>query len=252
MERFGDKVTYLALPDNIGFGVANNEGFKVARGRNIFFLNPDTVLLNNAVEILSDYLDKHEKIGAVGANLYTPEMGANRSFELIMPSIAEELDMLFSFSRVVRGSSSFFNNTDTPKKVAFIIGADLMIRREVLEKIGGFDKRFFMDYEETELQYRLAKSGFQIYNVPSAKIIHLEGGSFGVEISERRISTYEKSRLIYFSATNRGRLYIKIANFFHYLMLWRRCYVFRAGAHSREYWLARLQIFKSVLKECKI
>ena len=56
MEKYGKKVIYLSLPENIGFGRANNEGAKIAKGRNLFFLNPDTLLLNNATKILSDYL----------------------------------------------------------------------------------------------------------------------------------------------------------------------------------------------------
>ena len=68
-ERYGNQVTYLPLAENVGFGRANNEGLRIVRGRNILFLNPDTILVNNAVRILSDYLDSHPDTGAVGGNL---------------------------------------------------------------------------------------------------------------------------------------------------------------------------------------
>ena len=61
----------ILLSENLGFGKANNEAAKKAKGRNLFFLNPDTYLINNAVKLLSDYLDAHENIGIVGGNLYT-------------------------------------------------------------------------------------------------------------------------------------------------------------------------------------
>ena len=77
-ERYGNRVTYLPLAENVGFGRANNEGLRIARGRNILFLNPDTILVNNAVRILSDYLDSHPDTGAVGGNLYTADSAAQR------------------------------------------------------------------------------------------------------------------------------------------------------------------------------
>lgn len=87
-ERYGNRVTYLLLAENVGFGRANNEGLRIARGRNILFLNPDTILVNNAVRILSDYLDSHPDTGAVGGNLYTADMQPNVSFNRVRPSIS--------------------------------------------------------------------------------------------------------------------------------------------------------------------
>lgn len=65
-------IKYVMLDENVGFGRANNEGFKIAEGRNLFCLNPDTILLNNAIKILSDYLDAHPDTGIVGAICWTP------------------------------------------------------------------------------------------------------------------------------------------------------------------------------------
>ena len=73
-ERYSDRVKLLYLPENIGFGRANNEGIKIAIGRYVLFLNPDIILIENSIKILSDYLDSHPSVGIVGGNLYTPDL----------------------------------------------------------------------------------------------------------------------------------------------------------------------------------
>ena len=77
----------LYLPENIGFGAANNEGMKHAKGKTIFLLNPDTVLINNAIKILFDFLQKNPDAGACGGNLYNIQNQPSYSFSKIMPGI---------------------------------------------------------------------------------------------------------------------------------------------------------------------
>jgi GT2 family glycosyltransferase len=176
-EKYGNKVIYLALSENVGFGRANNEAAKIAKGRNLFFLNPDTILLNNAVKILSDYLDDNQNSGVCGGNLYDKKGQPMHSFSRYLPSFLWELDTftLNIFSRMIYGKSIEFNHTNQPINVGYITGADMMIRKEILEDVGFFDNDFFMYYEEAELTYRIKKSGYKVCSVPQAKIVHLEG-----------------------------------------------------------------------------
>ena len=136
-ERYGNRVTYLPLAENVGFGRANNEGLRIVRGRNILFLNPDTILVNNAVRILSDYLDSHPDTGAVGGNLYTADMQPNVSFNRVRPSIFDEMDQATHrlLSRLRFGRNGLFNHTEHTIEVGFIAGADLMIPRQVLDSV---------------------------------------------------------------------------------------------------------------------
>ena len=199
--EFGDGVVCVPLPENIGFGRANNEGFKVAKGRNLFCLNPDTLLLNNAVKILSDYLDDHPEAGACGGNLYDEEMRPIHSFLRTFPSLCSELDaLLFNVpGKMIYSKSMMFNHTGKPLDVAYITGADLMVRHNVLDKTGGFSSDFFMYFEETDWCYRIQKIGFKIVSVPDAKIQHLEGKSFSEQkINRRRMETFESGRLTYY------------------------------------------------------
>jgi GT2 family glycosyltransferase len=180
--KYQDKVIYLALPKNIGFGRANNEGMKVAKGRNVFLLNPDTILKNNAIKILSDFLDSNYKAGVAGANLFNEDGSPQPSYSLTFPSIGFALSnlthALFFYDRET------FNTTDIPKRTLRVVGAALMVKKEVVDVAGAFNPEFFMYAEEDEWCYRIRKAGYHIYNVPHAEITHLDGKSF--QFSEQR------------------------------------------------------------------
>ncbi len=204
-ERIQDcfpKVVCLPLSENIGFGRANNEGLKIARGRNIFFLNPDTLLLNNSVKYLSDYLDAHPNVGVCGGNLYDVEMRPMHSYRMYLPGILWELNDLLGgnlVDKLLWGKNRQFNHTGKSRSVGYITGADMMVRREVLDKVGCFSPRFFMYYEETELTYRIKKAGYKVVSVPQAKIQHLEGKSFKPGINVSRIRYSIEGRNTYYS-----------------------------------------------------
>ena len=119
---------------NVGFGQANNLGLKKADGKYIFFLNPDTLLRNNAIGELFRFLELNMNVGACGGNLYDEEGNATTSFSRKYPSFLWELlgilyipSLCFSSRR-----SLFFNHEGKPIKVASVTGADLMVRRSVL------------------------------------------------------------------------------------------------------------------------
>lgn len=173
------RIKYIYLNKNIGFGRANNTGIKVSKGRNILFLNSDTLLINNAIKILSDFLDNNKDVVACGGNLYNAEMRPTHSFYKYFNPIFIELDRLSreTLRRIVFGKNFEFNFSDAPISVSYICGADLMVKADILKKLDGFSPAFFMYYEETDLCYRIRKCKYKIMSVPQARIQHLEGGS---------------------------------------------------------------------------
>lgn len=184
-------VKCLQLDENVGFGRANNAGAETATGRHLFFLNPDTILVNDAVSILSDYLDSHPDTGAVGGNLYDQEMNPMLSFRRRYPGIRWELNELLHNwpDRLRYGDNRRFNHTGRPMQVAYITGADLMIPASRFLSVNGFSPEFFMYYEETDLCLRISQAGYRIMSLPDARIQHLEGGSFSPDpaaLSARR------------------------------------------------------------------
>lgn len=114
------------------------------------------------------------------------------------------------------GENEIFNNSSHPIKVAYVSGADLMVSKSLFIQLNGFSPEFFMYYEETDLCYRVKKMGYQIFSVPSAEIMHLEGGSqkkdFAALLRKTEIST--ASRQI-FMRRNHGNIY----NFFDRMFL---------------------------------
>lgn len=219
-----DDIKCIALSENLGFGKANNKGFEVARGRYLLCLNPDTLLINNAVEILFDFMEKHPAVGACGANLFDAEMNPTLSFKRLLPSVWWEFHVLtfHVFEKIKYAGNSEFNHTDTAMDVGYITGADLMMRKDVVDLTGGFHSDFFMYYEETDLCKRIKVLGYRIMNVPQAKIQHLEGKSFVPAQSSKDIPKSilfsEEGRLIYYRR-NVGKIHTIVANCIYRLAL---------------------------------
>lgn len=203
------RITYVYMNDNLGFGKANNLGLSYAKGRNILFLNSDTLIVENAVKILSDYLDSHEDVGICGANLYSKEMMPVNSYGMFYHSILTEFDGLLRGipSRLLRLDRSEFNDTGTPKQVKSISGADLMIKKRLLDEFGGFNPVFFMYYEDTELNQRMNNKGYKSVSVPSASIIHHGGASAGI-LSPHLMACARKSQKAFYRITHKNKLKI--------------------------------------------
>ncbi len=194
-EAFGKEIILIENSENIGFGRANNVGYNVSQGEYIFFLNPDTILLNNAVKIFLDYIKIHakDKIGAVGAILSDTHGNPINSYgKFISPKQVFE-----SYKKEQYKNKVCFVNEAIP--VDFITGADLFTTRQVLEDVGVFDPVFFMYCEEVDLQKRMANAGYVRTIIPKARILHYDGGSYTKtqKRSARRRLEYGRSQIIY-------------------------------------------------------
>lgn len=241
------RISYVYLNENIGFGRANNVALKKAKGRNILFLNSDTLLINNAIKILSDFLDQSCKAGAVGGNLYSDNGTALHSYRRLTPMFFE-INLMFATipSKLLFGKNEEHNHTQYPIIVNTIVGADLMIKKSVLDKVGGFDERFFMYCEETELCHRVRKTGYKLFSIPSAQIVHLEGASFSEERFFERIKMNRKSLNLYCSL-HYGAFYATIVE-----KLWRVTIYSRIIVYSILCCSNKKKFWKTIEKKCKI
>ncbi len=237
-DRFGDAIRYLPLPENIGFGRANNAAIEQAKGRHLFLLNPDTILLNDAAGILSRYLDQ-----VCGGNLYDADRRPTHSFLRALPGLGIELDTLFFGIpfRLKYGRNRFFNFTGRPMKVGYITGADMMIRADVLRQTGVFDPDFFMYFEETELTHRIKAAGYDVMSVPEAEIIHLEGKSFSLRTD--RMRRFFESKLLYLNKTQslvRKKRILRVSLLYSRIRRAMFCW----HPARRNYWRAQIALIK--------
>jgi len=210
-----NRIKYIYSNENLGFGRANNLGLETASGRNVFFLNSDTLLRNNAVKILSNYLDANEKAGACGGNLFDRGGLPAHSFKSRTYSIWSEVDTLLHClpKRIEGNGNDQFNYSGKPIKVSYITGADLMIPRRILKMVGGFDSDFFMYFEEAELCHRIREAGFSVVSVPSAEITHF-GGASSEGKSMRENMLFQESRRLFLDKVY-GTLYRKATDFLY-------------------------------------
>ncbi len=181
-QRFPN-VTVIECSDNPGFAKACNRGLTAANGKNILFLNPDTLLPGDIFEKTLPFLNGDPNIGSLGVKMldgagkFLPE--SKRGFPTIGVSFCKlaGLHRIFPrskyFSRYYLGHLS--PNRASP--VDILSGAFMLIKKEVLDKTGGFDERFFMYAEDIDLSYRITTLGYLNYYYPDTPILHFKGES---------------------------------------------------------------------------
>jgi hypothetical protein len=202
---------------NLGFGRANNLAYEHSSGRWVLLLNPDTVVLDNAIEKIVAFADAHKDAGAVGGRTLKADMSLERSCcwgsPGIWPLVCKSLGLHLMFKR-----SECFNREamdwwprNTVREVDVITGCFFMLRRDVYEKTGGFDPSFFMYAEEVDLCWRIRKLGWKLMFTPEAQIIHLVGAS-AAKAKPNRIYQINLGLLKLFRK-HYGPAYMKVANF---------------------------------------
>ncbi len=186
------RIRFIENGVNLGFGCANNIGVRYAQGKFLFFLNTDTILINNAVKIFYDTIQKHEEIGILGSLLYDKDFKLTTSyikFSSIKGSILASINFCKRRCFKHPKKENIRKTFQIIKKVEVVSGADLFIKKELFDRVEGFDEDYFMYGEEVELEYRISKLGYEMAISSEPKIIHLEGSS-SKDIGDRRLNFF--------------------------------------------------------------
>src|SRR6185312_2498244 len=165
LKAFPD-IRVLSQLTNLGFAKCNNIGLKFARGRYLFLLNPDAEIVNDAIQVMVDYLDKHHSVGVLGPFL----TNANGSLQ-IMPRIFPNLTViLFETPSLEPYMSKKFLEyecvVNPPENaqiaVDWVLGAAMMARREVYDQIGLLDEKYPMYAEEIDWCFRAKEHQWKV------------------------------------------------------------------------------------------
>ena len=185
-EYFSDKysdVYFDWLPNNIGFGAANNIGIQQSKGKYVLLLNPDTIVHELTLKHMLDYMNSHIDTGIAGCRVLNADgsfqIACRRGFPSPWASFCKlfGLQSLFPSSKLCAGYNLTYKSIYETYEVDALIGAFMFCRREVLEQIHGFDTDFFMYGEDLDLCYRAQLSGWKVTYVHEPTIIHFKGES---------------------------------------------------------------------------
>lgn len=174
---------FVANKENTGFAKACNQGLEIAQGKYILFLNPDTLVPEDCFEKCISFLEANPDAGSLGIKMLDGKGSYLKESKRAFPSPQTSffklsgLTSLFPRSRLF--SNYYLGHLDENKnhEADVLAGAFMMIRKEVLEKTGGFDEIFFMYGEDIDLSYRIQKAGFKNYYFADSYILHFKGES---------------------------------------------------------------------------
>jgi GT2 family glycosyltransferase len=203
-KEFGNKIKLVVSKENLGFGRGNNLGMENASGKYFYLMNTDMLLINNAIKIQFDFMEANPNAGIAGANLYRKDLKpdycvsfkdtVNKNFYSLHQLFSRKIHRMFLHGKPSRNSHNYSSKN---KRIEAQIGASLFIRKSVIDKIGGFDPDFFMYWEDTEFCKRALKNSVEMWSVPSAKVIHLGGGSTTFGYSPAKFAIFTESLFVF-------------------------------------------------------
>jgi len=167
-------VTLVNSGGNIGFGRGCNLGFQYIKTSYLMFLNPDAVISLKAIQTLLDFMDKKTKVGICGPAIIEQDGRIQTMGALPNPwkNLANPL-----FNKWISKNQRYIYPGDSPSPTEWICGACMFLRKEVFENVGGFDPRFFLYFEETDLILRIIQAGWDAWIVGEAICEHVNAAS---------------------------------------------------------------------------
>jgi GT2 family glycosyltransferase len=171
-----ENIIVITNQRNLGFVEACNRGASRAQGAYLHFLNNDTIVTPGWLAELVNTFDADSSVGAAGSKLVYPNLRLQEAGGHVGPGAKA-------------GNIGKFDDSGKPqynrlREVDYCSGASLMVRRDLFERIGGFDRQFAPAYwEDTDLCFSIRKLGFRVMYQPASMVIHFEGVSAGINTS---------------------------------------------------------------------
>jgi N-acetylglucosaminyl-diphospho-decaprenol L-rhamnosyltransferase len=247
-ERFpGVRVVQLA--ENRGYGAALNEGMGLADARYFLLMNGDAWPQPGAIEELLDFAENQQRAGVIGPRLLNPDgtlQPSVRGFPTLWRLVTEYLFLrwLAPRSRALNAFYSAGFDHRSVRDAEFLVGAVLLVRRELLDEIGTFDTSFFMFNEEVDFCYRVRDAGWRVVFYPGAQFVHMGGASTSFDWS--RMYREQLRSHLRFLAKHRGYRQAEHARRLLLVAMRLRSVVFhgdrRSVSRDAARWLARADV----------
>ena len=188
-EYFNDKVKFIASADNNGFAAGNNQALRIANGKYVLLLNSDTIVWENTLVNIYDYMEEHADVGACGCRVLLENGELDKACKRSFPNVKNSFFRLFHIPTNSKDNDYNLDNLPDGEiyEIDCLTGAFMFMRADALNQVGLLDETFFMYGEDIDLCYRIKKGGWKIVYYGESKITHLKGAS----------SKKQKSKLIY-------------------------------------------------------
>jgi GT2 family glycosyltransferase len=196
-------VKVIANERNRGFAAANNQGIRLSTGRYILLLNPDTIILDDAISRCVRYADQHPDVGVVGCQVLEAENRiSNTGFSFPSPLnvflALSGLSRAFPRSRLFGRPELSWWERDSERDVDVVTGMFMLVRSQAVAQVGLMDESYFVYSEEADWCYRFARAGWRRVFTPCARIVHLDGGRKSTsQVSTKMFVQMQKSSMIY-------------------------------------------------------
>lgn len=195
-------VIFIENKENVGFARANNQAIRQSTGKYVLLLNPDTIVAEDTFEDFVSFMDAHPEAGGAGAYMlrtdgtFAPESRRGLPTPFVAFCKMSGLASLFPKSRVFGRYYMRYLDENEANEIEVISGAFMWLRREALDKAGLLDEDFFMYGEDIDLSYRILKSGYKNYFLPS-RMLHYKGESTEKSSYRYVYTFYEAMRLFF-------------------------------------------------------
>lgn len=185
MKDFQDNVNVIFIPNksNDGFAVANNIAFKESRGDYILLLNSDVIVKENTIDKSLEFIRNHENIGILGCKVVLPDGTLDKACRRSFPTFEVSFYRMSGLSKLFPKSKRFnkynlsYLDEDGSYPLDCVVGAFMLIRRDIFEQCNGLDESYFMYGEDIDLCFRVKEMGYGVYYLGSQEIIHYKGAS---------------------------------------------------------------------------
>ena len=201
VQREFPQVKLIANSENYGFAKANNQAIKKSQGRYVLLYNPDMKCFKDSFEKMVQWMDKHKDVGVGGCRL-VKEDGSDFQHVRRYPKLSDQLAVILKLPHISPNILNKYLRSDFDYNKEAVVdsirGSYFMIRREVIDKIGGLDERYFIWFEEVDYCRQVKDAGFSVMYTPIVQCIDLKGKSFAQVPRGKAQEYFKDSMLKYF------------------------------------------------------